>query len=121
MYPSTVHLNCHGNKALKRFLSSSAVAGIQSEDMYKCKHQSPIEKHMPDEGAKSFSKTRGRKSNLTNAKIKESTCNFTRLWWSKVQKWARVNSRCVSSTIIVVWYKNGDITCDKWLFMNTKT
>lgn len=76
MYPSTVQLNCHGNEVLKRFLSSSAVAGIQSEDVYKCKHQSPIDKHMLDEDAKSSGKTRGRKSNSANAKIKESACNF---------------------------------------------
>lgn len=34
----SVELNCYGNTGLKRFPSSFAMAGIQREDVYECKH-----------------------------------------------------------------------------------
>lgn len=33
-----MELNCHGNAGLKRFPSSSAMAGIQRGDVYKCRY-----------------------------------------------------------------------------------
>ena len=63
-FTSSVELNCHGNAGLKRFPSSSAMAGIQREDVYKCKHLLERDNQMLNEVAQGSSKTQVKRATI---------------------------------------------------------